>query len=153
MKKLFLTIVGIIFCVLASLAQGNSQAERNHANTLQVYRAIETGDVSKLDKFIDKNIVDHAGPHGDMVGLDSATTNSEYMGMPANTPIDMTSVNVIKIKNGKAVEHWRYSDASEMMQMMQMMHGEHPMQGEDHKMMNEEDHKMMNNTDSTRQNP
>ena len=81
----------------------------------------------------------------------TGTTNSEYMGMPANTPIDMTSVNVVKIKNGKAVEHWRYSDAGEMMQMMQMMHGEHPMQGE--KMMNEEDHKMMNNTDSTRQNP
>jgi|SwirhisoilCB1_FD_contig_91_947057_length_1195_multi_5_in_0_out_0_1 predicted ester cyclase len=187
MKKLSLTIVGIIFCVLASLAQGNSQAERNHANTLQVYRAIETGDVSKLDQFIDKNIVDHSGPHGDMVGLDSAkimftemhdhisnlkmepiayatggdyhfdlvrmtgTTNSEYMGMPANTPIDMTSVNVVKIKNGKAVEHWRYSDAHQMMQMMQMMHGEHPMQGE--KMMNEDDHKMMNNTDSTKQNP
>jgi hypothetical protein len=63
------------------------------------------------------------------------------MGMPANTPIDMTSVNVVKIKNGKAVEHWRYIDASQMMQMMQMMHGEH------------EDHQMMNNTDSTKQNP
>jgi hypothetical protein len=50
----------------------------------------------------------------------------------------MTSVNVVKIKNGKAVEHWRYIDAS---QMMQMMHGEH------------EGHQMMNNTDSTKQNP
>jgi predicted ester cyclase len=189
MKKLLLTIASIIFCVWVSSAQVNSQAERNNANTLEVYRAIETGDVSKLDKIIDKNIIDHAGPHGDMVGLDSAkimfkemhdhisnlklqpianatggdyhfnlvrmtgTTNSEYMGMPANTPIDMTSVNVIKIKNGKAVEHWRYSDPHEMMQMMKMMHGEHPMQGEDHKMMHEEDHKMMNNVDSTKQNP
>jgi predicted ester cyclase len=188
MKKLSLTIVGIIFCVWVSSAQGNLQAERNNANTLEVYRAIETGDVSKLDKIIDKNIIDHAGPHGDMVGLDSTkmmfkemhdhisnlkfesianatggdyhfnlvrltgTTNSEYMGMPANTPIDMTSVNVIKIKNGKAVEHWRYSDPHQMMQMMQMMHGEHPMQGEDHKMMNEDDHKMMNDMDSTKQN-
>jgi len=88
--------------------------------------------------------------HFDLVRM-TGTTNSEYMGMPANTPIDMTSVNVVKIKNGKAVEHWRYSDAHQMMQMMQMMHGEHPMQGE--KMMNEDDHKMMNNTDSTKQNP
>lgn len=178
MKKLLLTIVGIIFCVWVLSAQDNSQAERNNANTMEVYRAIETGDVSKLDKFIDKNIIDHAGPHGDMVGLDSTkmmfiemhnhisnlkmqpianatggdyhfslvrvtgTTNSEFMGMPANTPIDMTSVNVVKIKNGKAMEHWRYSDVN---QMMQMMHGEHPMQGEDHK--------MMNDMDSTKQNP
>jgi predicted ester cyclase len=175
MKKLSLTIVSIILCVCFSSAQNNSQAERNSANTREVYRAIETGDLSKLDQIIDKNVIDHAGPHGDMVGLDSTkmmfkemhdhisnlklepiasatggdyhfnlvrmtgTTNSEYMGMPANTPIDMTSVNVIKIKNGKAVEHWRYSDPHEMMKMMQMMQGE--------------DHKMMNDMDSTKQNP
>lgn len=180
MKKLSLTVVGVIFCVLALSAQGNSQAARNHANTLLVYRAIETGNVSNLERFIDKNIVDHAGPHGDMVGLDSTkmmfkemhdhisnlkmepianatggdyhfelvrmtgTTNSDYMDMPANTPIDMTSVNVIRLKNGKAVEHWRYSDPQQMMQMMQMMHG---------KMMHDEDHKMMHDMDSTKQNP
>ena len=175
MKKLSLTIVGIIFFVWFSSAQNNAQAEKNAANTQEVYRAIETGDLSKLDMIIDKNVIDHAGPHGDMIGLDSTkimfremhehisnlkmepianatggdyhfnlvrmtgTTNSEYMGMPANTSIDMTSVNVIKIKNGKAVEHWRYSDPHEMMKMMQMMHGQ--------------DHKMMNDMDSTKQNP
>ena len=177
MKKLFLTIAGIIFCVLVSSAQNNAQAVRNNEHTLMVYRAMETGDVSKLDKIIDKNIIDHAGPHGDMKGLDAAkmmfkemhnhisnlkmqslanatggdyhfnlvrmtgTTNSEYMGMPANTPIDMTSVNVVKMKNDKAVEHWNYSDPQEMMKMMKM---NHPMQDK---------HNMMNDMDSTRKNP
>jgi predicted SnoaL-like aldol condensation-catalyzing enzyme len=50
----------------------------------------------------------------------TGTTNSEFMGMPANTPLDMTSVNVVRIQNGKAVEHWRYSDPKEMMKMMHM---------------------------------
>lgn len=181
MKKLFLSIVGILFCVWFSSAQRNTMAEKNNANTLEVYRAIETGDFSKLDQIIDQNVIDHAGPHGDMVGLDSTkvmfqemhdhisnlkmepianatggdyhfnlvrmtgTTNSDYMGIPANTPIDVTSVNVIKIRNGKAVEHWRYSDPHDMMRMMEMQGG--------HKMMNEEDHKMMHDMDSTRQNP
>ncbi len=160
MKKLFLTTVGVIFCVLISTAQAspknNSQAEKNNENTLVIYKAIETGDLSKVDQAIDKNIVEHAGPNGDIMGIDSVksmfrqmhdhisnikmesianatggdyhfnlvrmtgTTNSEFMGMPANTPLDMTSVNVVRIQNGKAVEHWRYSDPKEMMKMMHM---------------------------------
>lgn len=174
MKKLFLTSAGVIFCILFTSAQNNSQADRNDANTMAVYRAMETGDVSKLDKYIDKNIVDHAGSH-DVIGLDSAkmmfigmhdhisnlkmepiahasggdyyfsmvrltgTTNSDYMGMPANTPLDMTSVNVVKIKNGKAVEHWGFEDPKDMMKWMEKMQ---PMQ---------QDHNMMNDMDSTQQ--
>jgi len=34
---------------------------------------------------------------------------------------DMTSVDVTKFKDGKATEHWVYSDPNEMMKMMQSM--------------------------------
>lgn len=185
MKKLFLTAMAVIFCVLVSSAQAtskdNSQA-KNKANTLKVDRAIETGDVSKLDAFIDKNIVDHAGENGDIIGLDAVknmflqmhnhisnikiesianatdgdyhfnlarmtgTTNSEYMGMPANTPIDMTNVNVVRIKNGKAVEHWRYSDPKDIMKMMHMRMMN---KGMDHNMADSA-HKMNNGMDSSK---
>ena len=51
----------------------------------------------------------------------TGTTNSAFMGMPANYKIDMMGVDVVKIKNGKAVEHWGYADPKEIMKMMQNM--------------------------------
>src|SRR5215207_3371203 len=50
----------------------NEREKRNSQNTREVYRAIETGDVSKLDSFISKDVVDHEGNNGrDVVGRDS----------------------------------------------------------------------------------
>ena len=154
MKKLFLTTVGIIFCAVMSSAQSDN-AQQNKANTLKVYKAIETGDVSGLDEIIDKDIVDHGGGEGDIIGIDSVkkmfidmhdhiddlhiesladatggdyhfnlnrmtgTTNSDYMGMPANTKFDVTTVEVVKVKNGKSVEHWSYNQPKDIMKMMQ----------------------------------
>ena len=40
------------------------------------------------------------------------------MGIPRG-PFDITSVQVVRFKDGKAVEHWEYMD---MKQMMEMMH-------------------------------
>ena len=155
MKSLFLTIVGTIFCVMMSEAQVTANVNPGNANTLKVYHAIETGDMSNLDQIIDANIVDHTS-HGDVTGLDAVknmfmqmhdhinnlsmksianasdgdyhfslaritgTTNSEFMGMPANTAIDQTTVGVVRTENGKAVEHWDYLSAKDGMQMMHM---------------------------------
>jgi predicted SnoaL-like aldol condensation-catalyzing enzyme len=52
----------------------------------------------------------------------TGNTNSEFMGMPANTPIDVTNVDLVRIKNGKAVEHWDYISPKEAMEMMNMNH-------------------------------
>lgn len=157
MKSLFLTIVGAIFCVIMCQAQVTANANSGNANTMKVYHAIETGDMSNLDQVIDANIVDHTS-HGDVTGIDAVknmfmqmhdhianlsmkliagasngdyhfalnrmtgTTNSEFMGMPANMPIDETSVDVVRTKNGKAVEHWEYIGPKEAMEMMNMHH-------------------------------
>ncbi len=164
MKNLFLASACIIFCFLISCKEStsvgslsNPQAETDKANTLKVYKAIETGDMSGLDSIIDKDAVDHSGDNGDIKGLDSikkafvkmhaqikdlkiesmanatdgdynfdlnrvtGTTSDASMGMPANTKIDMMSVDVVKIKDGKAVEHWGYADPKDIMKMMQGM--------------------------------
>jgi predicted SnoaL-like aldol condensation-catalyzing enzyme len=42
------------------------------------------------------------------------------MGMPAG-PYDMTSIEVVRFKDGKAVEHWGFMEPREMMKMMQHM--------------------------------
>ena len=42
------------------------------------------------------------------------------MGMPAG-PYDMNAIQVVKFKDGMAVEHWEYMQPSDMMKMMQKM--------------------------------
>jgi predicted SnoaL-like aldol condensation-catalyzing enzyme len=44
-------------------------------------------------------------------------TTSGTMGMPAG-PYNMTSIEVIRFKDGKAVEHWSFMEPREMMKMM-----------------------------------
>lgn len=48
----------------------------------------------------------------------SGTAKTDGMGMKAGQKIEMTSVDVAKFKDGKAVEHWIYMDPKDMMQMM-----------------------------------
>jgi predicted SnoaL-like aldol condensation-catalyzing enzyme len=45
----------------------------------------------------------------------TGTTKGAMPGMPANTKFDMKGVDVVKIVNGKAVEHWEYDDPKDMM--------------------------------------
>jgi predicted SnoaL-like aldol condensation-catalyzing enzyme len=44
-------------------------------------------------------------------------TTSGTMGMPAG-PYNMTSIEVVRFKDGKAVEHWGFMELREMMKMM-----------------------------------
>ena len=44
-------------------------------------------------------------------------TSDGSMGMPKG-PYDMHSVEIIKFKDGKAIEHWTYMEPTEMMKMM-----------------------------------
>ena len=51
-------------------------------------------------------------------------TNTGAMGeMPAtNRAMDIAGVDIIKFKDGKATEHWGYSEEMKMMEQMGMMH-------------------------------
>lgn len=53
-----------------------------------------------------------------LVRMTGTTTANPGMGMPPNKALDSKSVDVIRLKNGKAVEHWGFEDPKEMMQMM-----------------------------------
>jgi hypothetical protein len=39
-------------------------------------------------------------------------------GMPVGKDIDDTSVDVVKIKDGKATDHWSFTSQKDMMEMM-----------------------------------
>lgn len=48
----------------------------------------------------------------------SGTLKADGMGKKAGEKMEMTSVDVSKFKDGKAVEHWSFADMNEMMKMM-----------------------------------
>ena len=50
----------------------------------------------------------------------SGTCTVASMGMPAGTHMNMSSVDVVRIKDDKAVEHWSFNDPKEMMEMVKM---------------------------------
>lgn len=137
-----------------------TQVKRNTEHNREIYRAIETGDVSKLDSFIAEDIVDHEGNMGkDIVGRDSVkhhiskihtyfeglkvesiadatSADGQYhfamvrmtgkakanpWGIPVDTDMDDTNIDVVKIRDGKAVEHWSFTSQKDMMEMMGAM--------------------------------
>jgi predicted SnoaL-like aldol condensation-catalyzing enzyme len=48
----------------------------------------------------------------------TGTTVAPMHGMPANTKMDSRAVDVVRLKDGMGVEHWRFIDEAEMMKMM-----------------------------------
>lgn len=166
MKKGFFAIAAGLFLLTAcdhfkaATSNGGDTAsanEKNVENTKTIYHAIETGDVSKLDSLMSKDVVDHEGNNGkDIVGLDSVkayiaamhnymdnmkmeilhsatSPDGEYFystvrmtgktkanpwGMPVGKDMDDTSVDVVKIKDGKATDHWGFMSMKSMMEMM-----------------------------------
>jgi predicted SnoaL-like aldol condensation-catalyzing enzyme len=49
------------------------------------------------------------------------------MGMEPGKAVSMKSIDVVKIKDGKATEHWGFTDNAEMMKMQQSMMGTNKM--------------------------
>lgn len=131
-----------------------SNAEKNSANSREIYKGIETGDMSKVN-FLADDIVDHEHPNGtggrdsvmsmlgdmhnhvkdlkfelisDATSADgqyhfalvrmTGTTIDDKMGMPANMSMDHLAVDVVKLSDGKATEHWGFNSRSDMMKMM-----------------------------------
>ena len=48
----------------------------------------------------------------------TGTTSEPYMGMPANHKMTMNSIDLIRFKGDKAVEHWGFTANSDLMKMM-----------------------------------
>ena len=163
-KGIFTVAAGICLLIACNQTKNNSatggnqndhaaMAKRNSENTKIIYRAIETGDVGKLDSFIAKDVVDHDAVNGrDIKGLDSlkyylgqmhtffdglkmellsdatSADGTYYYAIvrmtgkakqnPWNIPVGMNVddmyVDVIKIKDGKASEHWGFTSEKDV---------------------------------------
>ena len=144
----------------------NNMASTNTEHMKDVYRAIETGDVSKLDSFMAEDVVDHNGnmDGSDVKGRDSVkafisrmhtyidglkmelqsdatsadgnyhyglvrmtgTAKANPWGMPVGQKVDDTSVDVVKLRDGKATDHWGFMSMADMQEMMGAMKGGMP---------------------------
>lgn len=175
MKRMIITTAVSTACFLLSFSPGmlltstaqtgktdtvvkKQQAALNRERNLAIYKGIETGDLSVMDKFVAEDVIDHGGME-DVKGRENVkkmladihnhhtnlklslitdatsedgmyhfalvritgTSKEAHMGMPANTPMDRTSVDVVRMQNGKVVEHWNFDDPRGMMKMMEGM--------------------------------
>ncbi len=78
MKKIFFgACVSMFFLVsckdgATTTGSDNSQNEKNLASNLEVYKAIESGNMASVDTLFATDVVDHDGPHSaDVKGKDS----------------------------------------------------------------------------------
>ncbi|HEX7844950.1 MAG TPA: nuclear transport factor 2 family protein [Chitinophagaceae bacterium] len=148
MKRLiaFVFAAGTV-CFLSCNSGGMSAtAKKNLEVNDAIMKAYEAGDFSKMGDYIAADAVDHGGETGDIKGLDSIISemkrykamvtdmkyttikemaDDEYVFTWASVdckmggnPMKMTSLDVSKFKDGKAVEHWVYMDPKEVAQMM-----------------------------------
>jgi len=105
MKKFFaIASLPFVFLFIScnNTAGGNSQGEKNMETVKTVNRAIEAGDMSKLDQYIAADGVDHnGGEHGeDIKGIDNIKTN---LGHFHDTYKDMKLEEVQQASNGDYV--------------------------------------------------
>ena len=141
MKKLFFILAVVILNSLIACNSGMSSTEKkNKEVNSAIMKAYEAGDFSKMGDYIAADAVDHGGEKGDVSGLDNIVAamkgyreqmgevkfetirelaDDDYvMTWSKVTGRNMTTVDISKFKDGKAVEHWLYMDPREMMQMM-----------------------------------
>jgi predicted SnoaL-like aldol condensation-catalyzing enzyme len=137
MKKLFVILAVVALNSLIACNSGmSSTAKKNKEVNDAIMKAFEAGDFSKMGDYIAADAVDHGGEKGDVSGLENIVAAMkgyrEQMGEMKSETIreladddyvmvwskmagrNMTTVDIAKFKDGKAVEHWIYVDAKDM---------------------------------------
>lgn len=143
---LLVAATGILFLSCNNEGGMSATAKKNIEVNDAIMKSYEAGDFSKMGDYIAADAVDHGGETGDVKGLDNIVSemkryremmpdmkysmlrsigDDEYVytwtavsGTMEGKPTSMTSVDITKFKEGKAVEHWVFMDPKEMMQMM-----------------------------------
>ena len=133
MSKLFFVFAVVILNSLVACNSGmSSTAKKNKEVNDAIMKAYEAGDFSKMGDYIAADAIDHGGEKGDVSGLENIVAamkgyreqmgemkfetirelaDDDYvMTWSKMTGRNMTTVDIAKFKDGKAVEHWVYMD-------------------------------------------
>ncbi|HWR32367.1 MAG TPA: ester cyclase [Chitinophagaceae bacterium] len=140
------TSVCYFFISCHSEAGMSAATKKNKEVNDAIMKAYEAGEFDKMGDYIAADAVDHGGEKGDIKGVDSivaqmklyhlqmpdmkagmtrSLADDEYVftwstssGTFNGKKMEMTSVDVTRFKDGKAVEHWIYMDPKDMALMM-----------------------------------
>ncbi|MES2431011.1 MAG: ester cyclase [Bacteroidota bacterium] len=90
----FILSVGVFLFIVSCNDQEKSvetdMTAKNIAAINEINKAIETGDVSRLGDYITTDAVDHAGPKGDIKGLDSIKASlAQFHAMVQNMKLEV----------------------------------------------------------------
>lgn len=130
----------------------SATAKKNLEVNRAITKAYEAGEFDKMKDYMAPDAIDHAGENGDVKGVDNIVAEMKrYKAMAPDmkgTPIkeladdeyvfswgksegtmngqqmSMTAVDVVRFKDGKAVEHWMFMNPADMMKMMPPMPAE-----------------------------
>ena len=145
----FIVICGICISCKSESGGMSATAKKNIEVNDAITKAYEAGDFRKMGDYIAADAIDHGSDHGEVKGLDSivadmkryhaqmpdmkssmtrSLADDEYVytwgtmsGTMMGKSMTMSSVDISKFKDGKAVEHWIFMDPNEMMKMMESM--------------------------------
>ena len=156
MNKIILSAFLMVTLLVSCNNQPSGPSETTKMNIASmngIDDAIQRKDFSKLGDFIAQDCIDHAGEHGDVVGLDSlkaslagwvATVDekttvikrladdeyvmswnqnsgkylTEGQGHKVGDTFNLSGIDVVKFKDGKAVEHWMMMPPEDVVKMM-----------------------------------
>lgn len=147
----FLLFAGLALVSCSKGGGMSAKAKKNKEVNAAIMKAYEAGDFSKMSDYLAADAIDHGGETGDVKGVENIVTemkkyraqmpdmkmsmihemaDDDYVmtwasvsGTMNGKATTMTSLDVSKFKDGKAVEHWVFMDPREMMAMMQAMPG------------------------------
>lgn len=136
-----------LFLVSCSGGGGlSAKAKKNKEVNSAIMKAYESGDFSKMSEYMAADAVDHGGEMGDVKGVDNIVaemkkyrammpdmkstiihemaddeyvmTWAKFTGTMNGKMTTMTSADISRFKDGKAVEHWVFMDPKEVAAMM-----------------------------------
>jgi predicted SnoaL-like aldol condensation-catalyzing enzyme len=142
-----LLAAGTLFLVSCSGGGGlSAKAKKNKEVNTAIMKAYESGDFSKMSEYMAADAIDHGGEMGDVKGLENiiaemkkyremmpdmkstvihemaddeyVMTWAKFTGTMDGKLTTMTSADITKFKDGKAIEHWVFMDPREMAAMM-----------------------------------
>lgn len=108
MKKIFLILSAVGFLLVSCEEKktdsvDNDAREKNLTAITEINKAIQTGDISKLDQYIAADAVDYASPFGDIKGVDSI---KNMLGKIHTMGTDMKMENIRTVADGEYVFQW-----------------------------------------------
>ena len=126
MKQLFLFVCTIGCIVLFSCSAPNDgmspKAKKNLDNARAIAKSFETKDISKLDDYIDKDIVDHASPGAPTKGIEDVKKMFQQM----QSTMSNSKMEIIKeIADDDYVFQWMKESWTQTQESMGMKPGDY----------------------------